>query len=776
MRPALRRTAPFAALALALLAGAAPLGAQPAPAERTPAVPDPIPERPVMSRVGLVLRRAATFPRSVPVPAPEDARLVRHARINHLGEIADGSGRRFVPDLNGSLYVLRGGTPAVYLDVKRAVGASFFSGRGMGSGFGFVAFHPDFARNGKLYTVHTEAFEALRSRTPDFAPPGNAVVHGVVTEWTASDPRAATFRGTHREVLRLGFVGFIHGIQQIDFDPTARPGDEGYGLLYVAVGDGGTGAVTRAPQDLGAPYGKLLRIDPAGTNAASGRYGIPRSNPFVGRRGALGEVWAYGMRDPHRFSWDSGPRQRMLLAHIGERQVEGIYDVRAGDNLGWSEREGPLAFDRDDPCALHALPSDDARHGYVYPVAAYDHERPPWHPCGLDVGHAVAGGFVYRGSALPALRGKYVFADLVDGRVMYVEEREMRRGGPRATIHELPVFDEAGRETTMPLLAGSARVDLRVGRDAAGELYLLSKANGTVWKVVGTRRVGPTSTVFPSLAPSVVAHYDFEHADPRDAAAELDMGSGKTPLRLLNGGARMRVRDGAHPASRTSIQLRQVNPGQAGGNDDWKAGVWDERGVSGLHAFNGVTGATVMGWFKATGPMPAPRAGSPDGRYDAAGLAGILSGDSDGHAVRALLELITVRDTLRLVALGRRVDGGASQTFAASAPWDSLLPRGEWVLLAATFDFAAGRMALYRNGRPLDGAYLADGDPWGVREPGPHAASRTDPRGVKVGGSFPQNTRERNPCDCRTDDLLFLDRALSPLEVDQQYRRMIARR
>jgi len=156
------------------------------------------------------------------------------------------------------------------------------------------------------------------------------------------------------------------------------------------------------------------------------------------------------------------------------------------------------------------------------------------------------------------------------------------------------------------------------------------------------------------------------------------------------------------------------------------------------------------------------------------GLAGILSGTSDGHAVRALLEVIRVRDTLRLVALGRRLDGGQSQTFAAAAPWDSLLPRGEWVFLAATFDYATGRIALYRNGRALDGAYVAEGDPWGVKEPGPHAASATAPRGIKVGGSFPQNTRERNPCDCRADDLMFLDRALSPLEVDQQYRRMAA--
>ena len=138
--------------------------------------------------------------------------------------------------------------------------------------------------------------------------------------------------------------------------------------------------------------------------------------------------------------------------------------------------------------------------------------------------------------------------------------------------------------------------------------------------------------------------------------------------------------------------------------------------------------------------------------------------------MRALLELINVNGELRLVALGRRIDDGASQTFAASQDWQQLLPQGEWVHLAATFDYTTGEMALYRNGKPLDGFYVSPGDPWQVDGTG---TSDTLPRGYKIGGSYPQNTREQNPCNCRFDSLMFLDRAATPEEVKQQYRRFV---
>lgn len=731
-------------------------------------VVDPIPADPTPATLGLNLEEFAAFPKSETIPPPIDPRLMRQARINYLRTAPDGSGRLFVPDLNGKLYVVEDGTPRVYLDVGATFAPDFWSGRGLGSGFGFVTFHPRFAENGLFYTVHTEAFGALQTKTPDLTPQPSTIVHGVVTEWTATDPSADTFSGARREVLRLGFASYIHGIQQIDFKPTARPGDGDYGLLYAAVGDGGIGVRTDVPQDLSVPQGKILRIDPLGTNGANGKYGVPAANPFVGTPGVLGEIYAYGMRDPHRFSWDPGAGNRLFLGHIGEHAIEAVYDVRAGDNLGWSRREGAFLFDQADRCNLYPLPADDAQFGYTYPVAAYDHDPPAGWSCTTDSGHAISGGFVYRGRDVPELRGKYVFADLVDGRVLYTNAAEMRRGRPLAKIYELKIFDASGRRVSMQDLAGDPRVDLRFGTDEDGELYLLAKANGKIWKVTGARRVAATPDVLPSLTKNLAAFYDFEHAFPPNAGMEVDRGLSDTHLNLVNGGRAMRVPDGAYPGSNAALQTQQVNPAVTG-NDDWKAGLYAETGVPSLNAFDGARGATVMGWFKMTGENPALNSNTaePDDRYDGVGLAGVLSGDSDGHRVRALLEVVDVDGELRLAALGRRLDGGDSQTFAASEDWQTLLPQGEWVFLAATFDFTTGAMALYKNGKRLDGVSVEPGDPWAVDGTG---ASPTDPRGLKIGGSFPQNTRERNPCTCRMDSLMFLDRAATPAEVWLQHR------
>ena len=279
--------------------------------------------------------------------------------------------------------------------------------------------------------------------------------------------------------------------------------------------------------------------------------------------------------------------------------------------------------------------------------------------------------------------------------------------------------------------------------------------------------------VLPSLRRNLVAYYDFEHPVPGNAAQEQDQGFSGTNIDLVNGGAAMRVQDGAYSSSTFSMQTQQVNPTVAG-NDDWKAGIYSETGVPSLNAFNGVREITIMGWFKMTGTNPSPNSNTanPNDFYGAIGLAGVLSGDSDGHAVRALLELIQVSGTMRVVALARRIDGSSSQTFAANEDWETLLPPDEWVFLAATFDFDNATMALYKNGRPLDGFYTIAGDPWGViGDPEPDFTSATDPRGIKIGGSFPQNTRETNPCNCRFDSLMFLDRVVTRGEILAQYRR-----
>ncbi|MEH1016223.1 hypothetical protein V6U90_24330 [Micromonospora sp. CPCC 206060] len=282
---------------------------------------------------------------------------------------------------------------------------------------------------------------------------------------------------------------------------------------------------------------------------------------------------------------------------------------------------------------------------------------------------------------------------------------------------------------------------------------------------------GDPRDVHPHLRSSLVAFYGFDHPVEGDAALERDLGRSGTEIELVNGGADMRVTEHAYPGSGNALQTRQVNPAQAG-NDDWKAGTWSASGVRTLRPFAGTQGTTVMGWFKMEMDVPALNSttANPADRFDAIGLAGVLTGDSDGHGVRALLELIDVNGELRLVALGRRLDGGNSQTLAAREDWRTLLPKGEWVHLTATFDFNTGALALYRNGQPVDGFYTRTDDPWLVSGPGPHVTTASDPRGIKIGSSFPQDTLERNPCDCRMDALMFLDTVVSASDVEKQYR------
>jgi glucose/arabinose dehydrogenase len=261
------------------------------------------------------------------------------------------------------MYLIEDGTPRQptvheYLDVAAEFFPDFWSESGLGSGFGFVTFHPDFAKNGNFYTVHTEARGALETKIPHLPAQDRTLTHGVLTEWTATDPSAQAFSGTRREVLRLAFGSHIHGIQQIGFNSTAKPGDSDYGLLYIAVGDGGNGVNSDDPQNLGIPQGKVPQIDPQGTGGAGGQYGIPPTNPFVGQPGALAEIFAYGLRDPYRFSWDPSVGNRILLGNMGEHVIESIYEIQAGDNLGWGKREGPFVFKREDRCraALRASP------------------------------------------------------------------------------------------------------------------------------------------------------------------------------------------------------------------------------------------------------------------------------------------------------------------------------------------------------------------------------------------------------------------------------------
>ncbi|HMP83560.1 MAG TPA: hypothetical protein PKA41_12740, partial [Verrucomicrobiota bacterium] len=201
--------------------------------------------------------------------------------------------------------------------------------------------------------------------------------------------------------------------------------------------------------------------------------------------------------------------------------------------------------------------------------------------------------------------------------------------------------------------------------------------------------------VLPELTNNLVCRYGFDHPVEGNPGRETDLGTSGTELNLINGGAAMRTNDSAYPTAGQSLQTRQVNP-TVNGNDDWKAGVYQSDGVASLNAFNGVTGITLMGWVKPTGTNPNLNSTttSPTDYYNAVGLFGLLSGNSEGHAVRALVEIIQVSGTPRLVALGRRIDTGNSLTLAATNDWQTLPLTNVWTPITATFDFANGTLAL----------------------------------------------------------------------------------
>ncbi len=312
----------------------------------------------------------------------------------------------------------------------------------------------------------------------------------MIREWKAADPAANTFTGKFREILRIEQPYPDHNVGQLGFNPNAKPGDADYGMLYIAVADGGSDGFPVSNtdplnngQDLSTPLAKILRIDPFGNNSANRKYGIPQDNPFVkdGNAKTLGEIWAYGLRNPHRFSWDTGGESKMLITDVGQAFIEEVNLGIKGANYGWGNREGTWAVDEKKENLLFPLPKNDPKYGYTYPVAQYDHDKPADWSGSYGVG--IAGGYVYRGKAIPELVGQYIFADFVnDGRFFHVTVNELVTG-KQAKIKELRLFD-GKRETSFLKLVGSKRSDIRFGVDEQGEIYVTSKSDGKVRKLV----------------------------------------------------------------------------------------------------------------------------------------------------------------------------------------------------------------------------------------------------------------------------------------------------
>ncbi|MGH2675999.1 MAG: PQQ-dependent sugar dehydrogenase [Actinomycetota bacterium] len=406
------------------------------------------------------------------------------------GVVAPGQPSRiYVVDQPGVVWAIDLGTGAksVFLDVTSRIvtlgvfGSGTFDERGLLG----LAFHPDYATNGRVYTYTSEP----EAGPPTFAttlPPGTPPDHqNVVAEWRVpdpADPASVVDPASRRELIRVDWPQFNHDGGDLAFGPD--------GMLYVSMGDGGgaddqgvghVGPIGNA-QVLTNPLGKIHRIDVDGSDSANGQYGIPADNPFVGTPGAVKEIFAFGFRNPYRFSFDRATGN-LFVGDAGQNDLEEVDLVVRGGNHGWATKEGTLFFFNNGEAEGFASRTDNGLvpPGVIDPIAQYDthHE-----------GHAVVGGFVYRGSESPQLRGRYVFGDFArlfrfpsgpndTGRLFVLQQKNPTTGLRKINEFHLPGQGGLGRQNLEGTEEGIGLALLGFGQDAAGELYVLGNINGT---------------------------------------------------------------------------------------------------------------------------------------------------------------------------------------------------------------------------------------------------------------------------------------------------------
>jgi glucose/arabinose dehydrogenase len=402
--------------------------------------------------------------------------------------------RLFVVEQNGLLRLIENGTllAAPALDIQSQVQPPLVSSNANDErGFLGLAFHPGFNDPSSpgyrtLYTYNSEPIPT--GAQPTYPAPAGAVQNyqNAISEWkmSATNPNLVD-PSSRREIISFGKNASNHNGGTITFGPD--------GYLYLGTGDGGNandvGPSHVEPggnaQNLGVALGKMLRIDvlnpaldPSSPNPISnnGQYRIPTDNPFQAA-GQAPEIFAYGFRNPYRFSFDTGGTHDLIVADVGQNTVEEIDRVTKGGNYGWAMKEGDFLFNRETTASGNAgtvgQRSPGSPAGLIDPISGplgtleYDHQD----------GISITGGFVYRGSEIPELEGKFVFGDLAlrsfpsraDGRLFYADLED-------GTIHEflLPQFADG-------VLPDGLTVH-GFGQDANGELYALvtnTPSNGT---------------------------------------------------------------------------------------------------------------------------------------------------------------------------------------------------------------------------------------------------------------------------------------------------------
>ncbi|MFL5757573.1 MAG: PQQ-dependent sugar dehydrogenase [Chloroflexota bacterium] len=337
----------------------------------------------------------------------------------------DRSGRLFIVEQTGRIRIWKAGQVLAkpFLDISASVS------KGGEQGLLGLAFHPSFATNGKFYVDFT-----------------NASGSTAISEYrVSSTDRDVADQSTGRRIITITQPYANHNGGNIAFGPDR--------MLYIGMGDGGgAGDPDNRAQSIGSLLGKILRIDVNGTSGTK-RYRVPSDNPYVGRTGA-DEIWARGLRNPWRWSFDRATGD-LWIGDVGQSRYEEIDRARrtsttlAGRNAnyGWRVMEGRHCYNPATGCSTT---------GKTYPLGEYSH----------TYGCAVTGGYVYRGTAYPALAGGYFYGDYCSGRIWSMPANTT--ANPAAGVQML--------DTDMMITS--------FGQDDAGELYVVDGPGGRIFEIV----------------------------------------------------------------------------------------------------------------------------------------------------------------------------------------------------------------------------------------------------------------------------------------------------
>jgi glucose/arabinose dehydrogenase len=328
----------------------------------------------------------------------------------------DGTGRFFIVEQGGTIRIVKGKKVLAppFLNISSIIVS------GGETGLLGLAFHPQYKTNGRFFLNYTRRV--------------NGQLQTAIAEYHVS-PTNPNLADSNSGKVLLSF--------DQPFD-NHKGGQLAFGLdgfLYIGTGDGGSGGDPFGNgQKLTTLLGKMLRID---VNSGS-PYAIPPDNPFVGVGGAKGEIWAYGFRNPWRFSFDKTSK-RFFVGDVGQDAWEEVDILTKGGNFGWNIMEGNHCYPPGSNCN---------KAGLIPPIGEYSHSE----------GIAVIGGYVYRGAGIPALKGLYVFGDFGSGQVWTLQETQ------------------PGTWTRAPLLSTGINISA-FGRAGNNELYVLDY-NGTLYKLV----------------------------------------------------------------------------------------------------------------------------------------------------------------------------------------------------------------------------------------------------------------------------------------------------